>query len=176
MDKGYVHIYTGDGKGKTTAAVGLGLRAYGRGFKVLLVQFLKSEPSGEIIAIEKLGPNFKSFRTKKVNGFFINMNEEKRQELKKSEQEAFQYAREAVMSGEWDLVILDEVIGSLGIGLIELKSLIDLIKEKPESVELVLTGRNAPIELIELSDYVSEIKAVKHVFSKGVPSREGIEE
>ncbi len=176
MDKGYVHIYTGDGKGKTTAAVGLGLRAYGRGFKVLLVQFLKSEPSGEIMAIEKLGSNFKSFRTKKVKGFFINMNDEKRQELKKSEQEAFQYAHEAVMSEEWDLVILDEVIGSLGIGLIELKSLIDLIKEKPNSVELVLTGRNAPAELIEFSDYVSEIKAVKHVFSKGVPAREGIEE
>ncbi|HEX9058655.1 MAG TPA: cob(I)yrinic acid a,c-diamide adenosyltransferase [Clostridia bacterium] len=176
MDKGYVHIYTGDGKGKTTAAVGLGLRAYGRGFKVLLVQFLKNEPSGEIMAIEKLGPNFKSFRTKKVKGFFINMNDEKRQELKKSEHEAFEYAREAVMSGEWDLVILDEVIGSLGIGLIELKSLIDLINEKPESLELVLTGRNAPAELIELSDYVSEIKAVKHVFSKGVPAREGIEE
>ncbi|MCX8131202.1 MAG: cob(I)yrinic acid a,c-diamide adenosyltransferase [Clostridia bacterium] len=176
MDKGYVHIYTGDGKGKTTAAVGLGFRAYGRGFRVLLVQFLKNEPTGEIMAIEKLDSRFRYFRTKKVKGFFFSMNEEQKQELKKSEQEAWEYAAKAVMSSKWDMVILDEVIGSINNKLVDLVAVKDLIKSKPEGIELVLTGRNAPEELKQLADYVSEIKAVKHVFSRGIPAREGIED
>jgi cob(I)alamin adenosyltransferase len=173
--KGLVHIYTGDGKGKTTAAVGLGTRACGRGLKVLFVQFLKSEDTGEIMSFEKLGPNISWFRTKKVKGFFNRMNEEQKRLLQETEQEALDYAVKAAVSGELDMLILDEVLGSLSNKLISLSEVENLIKNKPANLELVLTGRGAPEALIELADYVSEIRAVKHPFEKGIGSREGIE-
>lgn len=175
MDKGLVHVYTGDGKGKTTAAIGLGLRAYGRGLKVLFVQFLKSGSTGELISIDKLDDNFKYFRTKKVEGFFWNLNDEQKEILKKSEKEALDYAVKAALSDEWDMIILDEVIGSIKNHLVELNDVVKLIKEKPKTMELVLTGRNVPNKIIKLANYVSEIKAIKHPFDDGINSREGIE-
>jgi cob(I)alamin adenosyltransferase len=176
LSKGLVHIYTGNGKGKTTAAVGLGFRAFGRGFKVLLIQFLKNEDSGEIMTIEKLGSGFQCFRTKKIPGFFGKMTEEQKRELKKTEQDALEYAVKATSGSEWDMIILDEVMGSISNGLISVNEVACLIKNKSERLELVLTGRNAPEELLQLADYVSLINAVKHPFEKGIPSRVGIED
>ncbi|MCX7921722.1 MAG: cob(I)yrinic acid a,c-diamide adenosyltransferase [Clostridia bacterium] len=173
--KGLVHIYTGDGKGKTTAALGLGIRAYGRGFKVIMFQFLKGSQSGEMKTIEKLSPEFELRRGKEVKKFTWNMSEEELQEVKKNSNELFNSAVEAAQSGKWDLLILDEIMGAMSTGLVDVKDVADLIKNKPGSLEVVMTGRNAPDELTELADYVSEIKAVKHPFNKGIPAREGIE-
>ncbi len=173
--KRLVHIYTGDGKGKTTAAVGLGIRAYGRGFKVLMVQFLKGADTGEIHTLKKLEPEFMLHRGKEIKKFTWNMNAEEVRETARAQQDIFNYAVDAAMCGGWDMVILDEILGAVGTGMIDLKEVVNFIKDKPDSFELVLTGRNAPAELVELADYVSEIKAVKHPMEKGIPAREGIE-
>jgi cob(I)alamin adenosyltransferase len=173
--KGLVHIYTGDGKGKTTASIGLGMRAYGRGFKVLLVQFLKGMETGEMAAINELGSRFTLHRGKGIKKFTWQMNEEEFEQLKDDQRKVFEFASEAVRGGKWDLVILDEVMGAITSKVFALDEVIELVKGKPDALELVLTGRNAPQELIELADYVSEIKAVKHPMEKGIPARKGIE-
>ncbi len=175
MNKGLVHVYTGDGKGKTTAAIGLGLRAWGRGKKVLLIQFLKSGSSGELMSIDKLDENFKYFRTKKVDGFFWNMNDEEKALLKQSEQKALDYAIENAKSEQWDLIILDEIMGSLKNNLVNLKEVEQLINEKPKALELVLTGRDVPKEIFDLANYVTEMKGLKHPYEEGINAREGIE-
>lgn len=173
--QGLVHIYTGNGKGKTSAAVGLGIRAYGRGFRVLMVQFLKGTETGEAITIEKLSPGFTVRRGKSTGKFSWQMSNEEKEYEKKVQNELFDYAREAVTSGEWQLVILDEIMAAIHGGMIKVEDVIKLIKEKREDVELVLTGRNAPEELIEFADYVSEIKEIKHPMKKGIAARKGIE-
>ncbi|MCR4436341.1 MAG: cob(I)yrinic acid a,c-diamide adenosyltransferase [Clostridiales bacterium] len=173
--KGLVHIYTGNGKGKTTAAVGLGVRAYGRGFRVLMVQFLKGLETGELAVISQFEPRFKLLRGKEVKKFTWNMTEKELAELKKSMQEIFDYAVSEAKSGGWDMLILDEILGSISSGLITVGQVLDFIKNKPEELEVVMTGRNAPEALVEVSDYVSEIHAVKHPFEKGIPARKGIE-
>lgn len=173
--KGLVHIYTGNGKGKTTAAIGLGIRAYGRGFKVLMVQFLKGAETGELAVINELGPRFKLRRGKEVKKFTWSMNEEELKALKKSMEEIYINAVSEAKSGNWDMLILDEILGSISSKLISAEDVAEFIKNKPESLELILTGRNAPQELIDLSDYVSEINPIKHPFNKGIPARKGIE-
>lgn len=173
--KGLVHIYTGNGKGKTTAAIGLGIRAYGRGFKVLMVQFLKGSETGELAVINELGPRFKLCRGKEVKKFTWSMNEEELKALKKSMEEIYMNAVSEAKSGNWDMLILDEILGSISSKLISAEDVAEFIKNKPESLELIMTGRNAPQELIDLSDYVSEINPIKHPFNKGIPARKGIE-
>lgn len=173
--KGLVHIYTGNGKGKTTAAIGLGIRAYGRGFRVLMVQFLKGADTGEIHTLKKLEPGFLLHRGKEITKFTWNMSEEELRQTAKLQLDIFNYAVDAAMCGGWDMVILDEILGAIGTGMMDLNEVIRFIKEKPDNFELVLTGRNAPEELVILADYVSEIKAVKHPMEKGVPARKGIE-
>jgi cob(I)alamin adenosyltransferase len=173
--KGLVHIYTGNGKGKTTASIGLGIRAYGRGFKVLMVQFLKGEETGETKTFEKLAPDFMVHRGKVIKKFTWQMTKEELAEFKENQQEVFNYAVEAAASGKWDLLILDEILGAVSCNIISLEDTINLVKSKPDKLELVLTGRNAPGELVDLADYVSDIHAVKHPMEKGVPARKGIE-
>ena len=173
--KGLVHIYTGDGKGKTTASIGLGIRACGRGFKVLMVQFLKGAKTGEMDTLRKLAPDFMMHRGKGIKKFIWQMTEEEVEEFKKGQQGVFNYAVEAADSGKWDLLILDEILGAVSSNIIDLKVVVNLVKSKPDKLEIVLTGRNAPQELIDLADYVSEIQAVKHPMDKGVPARKGIE-
>lgn len=173
--KGLVHIYTGEGKGKTTAALGLGVRAWGRGFKVLFVQFLKGAMTGEIKAIEALQPGFQIYRGEEVKKFLWNMNEEELEEAKNVQSRILDYAKEEVNHGQWNLIVLDEIMAAVTSGMVELSKVVDLIKNKPEGLEMVLTGRNAPDELVELADYVSEIKAVKHPMNQGIPARRGIE-
>jgi cob(I)alamin adenosyltransferase len=173
--RGLVHIYTGNGKGKTTTAVGLGIRAYGSGLKVLMVQFLKSSDTGEMNTIKMLEPGFVLHRTKKIKGFYWNMNDEQKKELKKNSQQLMEYVAKAASSGEWDMVILDEIMGAISNGLVEVEQVIELIKNRPEKLEVVMTGRNAPEQLIELANYVSEINAVKHPMDEGIPARKGIE-
>lgn len=173
--KGLVHIYTGDGKGKTTAAIGLGVRAYGRGFKVLMVQFLKGGETGEMFVIEKLGPRFTLKRGSEFTKFVKNMNAQELEKVGKEQEELFNFSVRSAVSGEWDFVILDEIMAAIFAGMVKVQDVAGLLKNKPEQLELVLTGRNAPVELIELADYVSDIKAVKHPMNKGTTARIGVE-
>ena len=176
MDKtGLVHIYTGDGKGKTTAAVGLGIRAFGSGMTVLLVQFLKSMNTGELEVLKSLGADFTVIRGYNCKKFAWNMTKE---ELRSAAEEAtciFDEIKDKVMTGKYDLVILDELLGLVSLKFLQLDEILALIENKPAGVELVLTGRDAPAKLIESVDYVSEIRAVKHPYDKGIPARKGIE-
>jgi cob(I)alamin adenosyltransferase len=174
--KGLVHIYTGDGKGKTTAALGLGMRACGREFKVLMVQFLKGSFTGEINTIKMLEPYFTLYRGEEVKKFTWSMNEKELEAAKIAQNAILKYAVEQANSGGYDLLILDEIMAAITIGLVSLQNVVDFAKNKPEELELVMTGRNVPEELIELADYVSEIKAVKHPMEKGIAARHGIED
>jgi len=173
--KDLVHIYTGDGKGKTTAAIGLGVRACGRGLRVLMVQFLKGTPTGETLSLKALEPGFVLYRGTSTTKFTWEMNDEEKAQAAAEQQSIFEFARNAVVKGECDLLILDEVLGAVSSGMIDKESLLKFVKDKPNGLEMVLTGRGAPQELIELADYVSQIHAVKHPAEKGIGGRKGIE-
>lgn len=172
---GLVHIYTGDGKGKTTAAVGLGIRACGRGMKVLMVQFLKSSDTGELNTIKKLEPDFILKRGFNCKKFVWNMTTDELEEAAKEAKVIFENVKSVVLTDEFDLIILDELLGLLTIGFVNEADIIEMINNKSKEVELVITGRGAPEALIQSADYVSEIKAIKHPYHKGIPSRKGIE-
>lgn len=175
LKKGYVQVYTGDGKGKTTAAVGLAVRAAGDGYKVIMVQFLKSGSTGELNSAKLLHPNFVIRRFEKPRGFFWTLNEEEKLELKKEIGEAYEFCISTLKEVGCDILILDEVMGALSNKLICDEQIQDLISLKPENMELILTGRNAPQSIIDKADLVTEMKGVKHYFEQGISAREGIE-
>lgn len=172
LDRGYVHIITGDGPGKTTAAFGLAVRALGRGLKVCVIQFLKRKPSGEILFFRKFHKNIviRQFGTKT----FVNKGIVGPEDIKLAIK-GLEYARKNLISGEFDLVILDEINMALNFGLLKVEDIILLIKSKPENVEMILTGRNAPHELFDYADYLIKIECLRHPFSKGQIARKGIE-
>ena len=172
LEKGLVQVYTGNGKGKTSAAFGIALRAIGRGLKVYIIQFIKGGfDYGELYMIDKL-PNLKLKAFGR--GKFITEKPPGNEDIKLAEQ-ALQLAKKVVESGEYDIVILDEINVALNLELISLEKVLELIKSKPKRVELVLTGRYAPNEIIEVADLVTEMKEVKHPFNKGYEARKGIE-
>jgi len=171
---GLVHIYCGDGKGKTTAAVGLAVRCAGRGNKVLLVQFLKSRDSGELYSLAKL-PDIEVMRGKESKKFTFQMNEEEKHALLIEHNKMFEQVLEKIKNGGYSLLILDEVIGALNAKVFEMPKLIEFLRHKPENLEVVLTGRNPALELVEIADYVSEMRKVKHPMDRGIMAREGIE-
>lgn len=172
LEKGLVQIYTGNGKGKTSAAFGLALRASGRGLKVYIIQFIKGGfDYGELYIIDKL-PNvtLKAFG----RGKFITTKPPEQEDIKLAE-EALRLTEKIVQSGEYDVVILDEINVALNLKLISLDRVLKLIKHKPEHTELVFTGRCAPEEIIEMADLVTEMREIKHPFNKGFPARKGVE-
>lgn len=171
---GLIHIYCGDGKGKTTAAVGLAVRCAGRGNKVLLVQFLKSRDSGELYSLAKL-PDIEIMRGKESKKFTFQMNEEEKLALLIEHNKMFEQVLAKIKNGGYSLLILDEVIGALNAKVFEMPKLIEFLRHKPENLEVVLTGRNPAPELVEIADYVSEMRKVKHPMDKGIMAREGIE-
>jgi len=172
LEKGLVQVYTGNGKGKTSAAFGIALRAIGRGLKVYIIQFIKGGfDYGELYMIDKL-PNLKLKAFGR--GKFITEKPPGNEDIKLAEQ-ALQLAKKVVESGEYDIVILDEINVALNLELISLEKVLELIKSKPKRVELVLTGRYAPNEIIKVADLVTEMKEVKHPFNKGYEARKGIE-
>lgn len=173
--KGLIHIYTGDGKGKTTAAVGLAVRACGVGMKVLFVQFLKSLETGEISSLERLAPSIDILRGCNCKKFVYSMSAEEFDTAKQEAAQIFEDIKTRLCSGQYDMVVLDEILGTISVGFIHQKAVIELIQTKPEKVELIMTGRGATQELIEAADYVSEIKALKHPYDNGVSARKGIE-
>lgn len=173
---GQVIINTGAGKGKTTAALGLALRAAGHGFKVLILQFIKDAwKTGESKIIKRLEPEIKM---EQLGRGFIKFVEGKMQITEKDRENAkvsLQYAKERINSGEYDMIILDEINNIISYGLIGKEEVIDIVKNRPSELDLVLTGRGAPEELIEAADTVSEIKEIKHAYSKGIKAKKGIE-
>ncbi len=168
-----IHIYTGDGKGKTTAALGLGLRAAGCGYSVSMIQFLKDEPTGELNAIQNL-PNFRIYRfQEKAKGFFCDMSDEEKDILKEETEKALRFAEHLLKSGGCDVLILDEIFICLSCGLVCRERLLKLLQTG--HAEIILTGRDAPESIKTMADYVSEIRAEKHPFNEGCPARRGIE-
>ena len=172
LELGRVQVYTGNGKGKTTAALGLALRAVGRGLKVCVFQFIKGGGRyGEHLAAEKLAPLLTIIQTGRPGW----VNTKDITEDRRVAQEAFARAEELLTSGEFDLFICDEINGAVGFGLIDVEQALELISRKPEKTELVLTGRNAHQRVIEAADLVTEMREIKHYFKAGVPARTGIE-
>lgn len=175
MELGLIHIYCGDGKGKTTAAMGLGIRACGRDKKVLLNQFLKDNDTGELISIEKLGENFQVFKGTPVKKFFKFMTPEEQSQIKIEHEERFRKVTKKAIDEAFDLLIMDEIIATTNLDLVSVDEVVEFLKNKPKGLEVVLTGRGPNEKLIEFADYISEIKAVKHPYEKGIYSRMGIE-
>ena len=172
MDKGLIIVFTGDGKGKTTAALGLALRAIGRGLKVCMLQFIKGGGRyGEHLAAEKLAPLLIIIQSGRPG--WVNTKEIT--EDRRIAQEALTQARDLLTSGEFDLFICDEINGAVGFGLIDVEQVLDLINLKPKRTELVLTGRNVDERIIEAADLVTEMCEIKHYYKAGVPARTGIE-
>jgi len=169
--KGYVHVYTGNGKGKTTASIGLIVRALGHGLKVYMGQFMKGQKYGELDTLEKLGVLVERFGTKNC---IISPKDVNDLDLVKAK-EAYKKVEEILLSKKYDLVVLDEICVSTYFNLITKEEIVHLMKIKPEETELVLTGRYAPKEVIEAADLVTEMKKIKHYYDCGVMARDGIE-
>ena len=169
--KGYVQVYTGNGKGKTTAAFGLALRAAGAGLKVYIGQFLKKGEYSELNSINR----FKDLIKIEQFGGKRYIGQEIKEEDKELAKKGFKKIKEVIFSGEYDVVILDEINVALYYKLLSEEDLIDLIKNKPSDVELVLTGRYASSQIIKIADLVTEMRKIKHYFSKGIKARTGIE-
>lgn len=173
LDKGFIQIYTGNGKGKSTAAIGQAVRAAGFGLKTYIAQFMKEFPYSELNSLNYL----KDFITIEQFGgdeFVYKKELPGKIELDKAKK-GLGSAKNKMLSREYDIIILDEAIVAIYFQLLETKDLVDFIKQKPENVELILTGRYCPEELIELADLVTEMKEVKHYYQKGITSRRGIE-
>jgi cob(I)alamin adenosyltransferase len=171
-ERGLLIVYTGHGKGKTTASLGLAMRAVGQGLKVMMVQFIKgSWKYGELETVRRLAPDFQILPMGK--GF--TWEEKPAGEDERAGEAALAKAREVIHSGRFDLVILDEINNAIQLGLVELEQVLSLVKEKPEKLHLVLTGRDAKKEIIELADLVTEMREIKHPFQKGILAVRGIE-
>lgn len=180
--KGLVLINTGTGKGKTTAALGTAIRAWGDGQKVLILQFIKGAwKYGELKAIETLGKAEGRIAIRPMGDGFVfhnkkdPENEERLAEKKELARRAWDMVRKEVMSGAWDLIVLDEINYAIHFGMLETEEVARLIRERPVRLNMILTGRYAPKELIDLADTVTEMTLVKHAFQKGIRARKGIE-
>jgi cob(I)alamin adenosyltransferase len=196
MKEGLVQVYTGDGKGKTTASLGLALRAIGHNYSVYIVQFLKGGDTGEMFSIQKYLPNITlvqfgkdALREKQMKIVSFESEQKKENNLKEDHFYKFlpdseetepsrlglEHAKKVISSGRYDVVILDEINCALAKEMIPMNEILELIKNKPEHVELILTGRDAPEDLKNAADLVSNVKRIKHPFDKGVLARKGIE-
>ena len=171
-EPGKIHIYCGDGKGKTTAALGLALRAAGRGRQVLISRFLKTDDSGEVPVLRSI-PGIQLMPCRKTFGFTFQMSREEKEEAGRYYTEQF---REACrLAADADLLSLDEILGVCNGGLVDKKLVNRFLKERPERLEVVLTGRNPWEEIFDAADYITEMRAVRHPYEKGIGAREGIE-
>jgi len=168
---GYIHIYTGNGKGKTTAALGLALRAVGAGLRVYFGQFMKNFEYSEIRGLGMLGPSLLVEQFGRRAELSFELGEEDRLLAGRG----LERVQEILKDGNWDLVILDEIVMALHFGLLRREAVLALVQSRPKGTELVLTGRHAPRWLIRLADLVTEMREIKHYFREGVRARAGIE-
>jgi cob(I)alamin adenosyltransferase len=174
-NKGMILVYTGNGKGKTTSALGTALRSIGYDWKVCMIQFIKGDwHYGEIESIRLLGSNMELYRMGK--GFYHIMGDDQpEEEHRKAAENALEFARKKMLSGQYQLIILDEVLVSVHVKMLEEEALIDFLKDKPHAVHVILTGRGASERIIEYADLVTEMKEIKHPFQKGIPAVKGID-
>jgi cob(I)alamin adenosyltransferase len=174
-EDGLVIVYTGKGKGKTTAALGMALRALGHGFKVVMVQFIKGEWFyGELSSSNRLEPDFELVAAGK--GFVGIIDDDKpRRDHVSAAKEALRISREKISSGKYDLVILDEINYAVNLNLISADDVLDLIKNKPKHTTLVLTGNHADEKVIEIADLVTEMREIKHPYKRGRKAKRGVD-
>lgn len=174
MKQGYIQVYTGNGKGKTTAAIGLAIRCAGAKKKVIIAQFLKAKPTSEINILKQID-NIKILRNTTCKKFFWHLNDTEKELLKKETNDLLKLTLKYANSNNYDIIIFDEILGTLSLRLLSKDDIISLIDSKPAHCEYILTGRDAPKWLIDRSDLVSEINPIKHYMDTGVCAREGIE-
>lgn len=174
---GYIQIYTGNGKGKTTASLGLAMRALGRNWKVLIIMFTKGGDNyGELTSFRNLSSQIKNNLTIEQAGlnriiYASNKNEDDEKEIK----QGWEIAKKAIQNNEYQLIILDEINIAIDLDILDIDEVIEVLKNKPKNMEIVLTGRNAHKKVIEIAHLVSEIEPVKHYWDTGVVARRGIE-
>lgn len=171
---GLIHIYEGDGKGKTSAGVGLSVRCAGSGQKVLYTQFLKSDSSSELKILEQI-PGITLERCQKNFGFTFQMTPETKEQAREYYTQHFRKITKLAAEGGYRLLVMDEMIATYNLNMVNQEEVLDFLKNKPRELEVVMTGRDPAAELVELADYVSRIVKVKHPFDQGVPARVGIE-
>lgn len=174
MNQGLIHLYYGDGKGKTTAAIGLLVRALGRGKRCVLLQFLKGQDTGEL-AVLRDQPNLHILRGDPSMPFTFQMTPAQKAQTKALQDEQLRRVIDACSTGSVDLLVLDEVCAACSTGLLEQRPLRQFLAHKPSSLEVVLTGRNPPDFLLQAADYLTEMKAHRHPYERGIAAREGIE-
>lgn len=172
--KSLIHIYCGDGKGKTTASIGLGVRAAGYGMKVVFTQFMKNNSSNELKILEKID-NIHMLFCDKEFGFVWNMTEQEKEDAKKEYTKQFEKAIDYAVKNNCDMLIMDEFMSCFELQFVDNNKALEFLRNKPEKLEVVLTGRNPSDELCELADYITEMKKIKHPFDNGVNARNGIE-
>ncbi len=171
MQKGYVQIYTGDGKGKTTAALGLALRSAGYGRRVFVGQFMKGQHYGELTVLQGI----KDIDVEQFGDAGCIRREEVTDVHRQHARRGLERIEEVMASGKYQMIVLDEISVTLWFGIATLEQVLDVLKKRPEHVELVLTGRRAPAQLLEMADLVTEMTEIKHYYREGVPAREGVE-
>ncbi|WP_461811135.1 cob(I)yrinic acid a,c-diamide adenosyltransferase [Faecalimonas sp.] len=172
MQTGCIHIYYGDGKGKTTAAVGQAVRAAGYGYKVLFYQFMKNNSSSERKSLEALS-NITCIEGREQVKFTFQMDADEKEEMRKYYKKELELLRK--QAEEYDVLVLDEAVCAVGAGMLQEEDLLSFLKNKGENVEIILTGHTITSNLLEVADYVTEMKKVKHPFDRGIGARKGIE-
>jgi cob(I)alamin adenosyltransferase len=175
MNLGLIQVYCGEGKGKTTAAIGQGIRAIGQSMKVIMIQFLKSSSTGELQTLKKLEPDFKVFRFEKPRDFFWNLTEEEKKELRTEIINGLNFAKKVLDTRECDILILDEILAVIENNLVAEKEICDLLDHKPEGIEIILTGRKLTQGIKERANYISEIQEERHPMNQGIEARKGVE-
>lgn len=174
MNEGLLLVNTGEGKGKTTAALGLGLRAAGHGMKVLMLQFFKGPwPTGECAAVKRLEPDFKIVQL--GQGFIRTRKEEHSKATIENAQVSWDRAKQEIFSDFYDIIILDEINNMIYHGLVSVEEVISVLKERPKRLTVILTGRNAHEKVIEMADTVTEMREIKHHYKRGINAQKGIE-
>jgi cob(I)alamin adenosyltransferase len=173
LKQGFVQIYTGNGKGKSTAAIGQAVRAAGFGLKTYIAQFMKEYPYNELVSLKHLS-EWITIEQFGGDEFVYKKEPPGNEELEKAKQ-GLDSARKKMLGGNYDIIILDESIVAIYFKLITIENLVEFVKSRPDNVEIILTGRYCPEELIKLADLVTEMKEIKHYYQKGIASRRGIE-
>ena len=173
LKKGFIQVYTGKGKGKTTAALGVAVRAAGYGLRTLIVQFMKEYPYSELESLKNLNRWITILQFGKDE--FVYKGQKPLDEDIETAKRAMVFVKEKMMKKEYDIIILDEILVSIYFELLNTSEVTGLIQSKPEELELILTGRYCPDEIIEIADLVTEMKEIKHYYSQGILSRKGID-
>lgn len=171
---GLIHIYCGDGKGKTTAATGLALRAAGCKMHVLFARFLKNEKSGELVILDQIS-NIEVIHLPKSFGFYQTLNDKEKAEAAEIYKQLWDTIVRKITKGGYDMLVMDELMAAWNYGLVNQEEALEFLRCRPQELEVVMTGRNPAEELLELADYVSEIQKFKHPFDRNIRARKGIE-